>query len=153
ERMSARTFFETYVVPFATKHGIEAVMVRANNEEGKPLPALIDVLRGAKGDSFEKMIRGMGVPLYTHDRTNGQLKQSCTEKWKIRAIHQEARRRGIDLLRSAIGYHAMESRRIKAAWIETDGGFEVYKPLRRRDGKPVPIKWLEHYYPLIDLGM
>lgn len=149
ERISAPDFFMRYVRPYAEKHGIEAVMVRAQDVSGQPLPPLIDVLRG-RNDELKKSV---SVPLFTNDRTAGRLRQSCTDKWKVRAIHQEARRRGVTLLRSAIGFHAGESHRLKAEWLRADAGFDYYKPYQKRRGKLVTVKWLEHYYPLIDLQM
>ena len=153
ERLSAPEFFRRYVRPYAESHGIEAVMVRAVDVNKQPLPPLIDVLRNSSGDTFKEMIRAISVPLFTNDKSAGRLMQSCTDKWKIRAIHQEARQRGIELLRSAIGFHSGEVHRLKAGWQETDGEFEVYKPLTKRDGRLTTVKWLEHYYPLIDLRL
>lgn len=149
ERISAPDFFARYVRPYAERHGIEAIMIRAQDKTGVPLPPLIDVLRGANDD----LRKSVSVPLFTNDRTAGRLRQSCTDKWKIRAIHQEARRRGITLLQSAIGFHAGESHRLKAEWLRSEAGFDYYKPYQKRKGKLVKVQWLEHYYPLIDMQM
>lgn len=147
ERMTAPEFFERYVRPYADNHGIEAVMVRSLDKSGQPLPPLVDILREARpGDSIS-------VPLFTNDRTAGRLLQSCTDKWKIRAIHQEARRRGIKLLYSAIGFHAGEAHRLKGNFTEESAGFNYYQPLIKRKKKLTPVKWLRHYYPLIDLKL
>lgn len=153
ERMTAHEFFARHVKPYAAAHGIEAVFVRARNKHGQELPPLIDVLRQLRGESFKEISKGISVPLFTNDRSAGRLRQSCTDKWKVRAIHQEARRRGVKLLRSAIGFHRGESDRIKAAWQETDGEFEIFKPYVKRGGRLKTIKWLEHYYPLVDLRL
>lgn len=153
ERMSAPEFFQRYVLPYASSHGIEAVMVRAVDANKQPLPPLVDILRGSSGETFKEITRAISVPLFTNDRSAGRLMQSCTDKWKIRAIHQEARRRGITLLRSAIGFHSGEAHRLKGRWIGDEGGFSIYKPLSKRNKKLTEVKWLEHYYPLIDLKL
>lgn len=154
QRISAPNFFAQHVRPYAEKHGIEAVMVRAQDKTGKPLLPLIDMLKDRRGSAnFKELSKGISVPLFTNDRTAGRLRQSCTDKWKVRAIHQEARRRGVTMLRSAIGFHAGESHRLKAEWLRAESGFDYYKPYQRRAGKLITVKWLEHYYPLIDLQM
>lgn len=155
ERMTAPDFFHRFVVPYAGKHGIEPLFIRSVDKDKNDMPALGDTVRkiGNRADrDFYDMISGLCVPMFTNDRTKGRLRQSCTDKWKVRAINQEAKRRGITLLRSAIGFHAGECHRIKARYLCDDGGFSVYKPQANRDGKMVDIRWLEHYYPAIDLG-
>lgn len=151
ERMSAPDFFARYVVPYAQAHNIEAVLVRAKDRTGADLPPLIDALRATSFNGGR--LPSMSVPLYTNDRGQGRLRQTCTSKWKVAAIQQEARRRGITLLRSAIGFHYYESDRIKAQWRGTEGGYDIYKPYTNRRGRLVTVKWLEHYYPLIDLRL
>lgn len=154
ERMTARQFFERFVLPYASAHGIEAIMVRTLDENGQELPGLADVLaQAAEGQDFDDMAKGLLIPLFTKDRTRGRLAQSCTEKMKIRAIYQEAKRRGITQLRQAIGFHAMEVHRIKARYLREDAGFSIYKPQLRRGGIMRDIKWLEHYYPAVDMGL
>lgn len=147
ERITARQFFDNYVQPYARQAKIEAVFVRALDADKRPLPALVDTLKGVQiGDSIS-------VPLFTNDRTQGRLRQSCTDKWKVRAIHQEARRRGIKTLYSAIGFHAGEAHRIKGEYLETISGFDYYQPMTKRGSQLRKVKWLRHYYPLIDLRL
>jgi hypothetical protein len=155
ERMTAPAFFERFVKPYALDHGIEALLVRAQDENQQDLPAVITKLRsaGTGGNDFESIIKGISVPLFTNDKSRGRLRQSCTDKWKIRAINQEAKRRGVTPLRIAIGYHAGECHRLKARFIKTEDGFSIYKPQVTRDGAVKDVQWLEHYYPLIDLGL
>lgn len=154
QRMTAREFYDGFVVPYAESHGIEPIFARSVDANKQPLPDIIDLLRSSKSSEvFEEMISSISVPLFTNDRTRGRLLQSCTDKWKIRAINQEARRRGITLLRNAIGYHAGECHRLKANYLKDDGGFSIYKPFSKRGEKLAPVKWLEHYYPCIDLGL
>lgn len=160
ERMSAPEFFRRYVQPFAERTGIEAVMVRAQNKFKKELEPVEDVLRAsakracAKGEfHFDHVVKGLSVPLFTNDKSRGRLRQSCTSKWKIAAINQEAKRRGITLLRNAVGFHAGECHRIKARYLKDDGGFSIYKPQKVTGGISKDVNWLEQYYPCIDLGL
>lgn len=153
ERLTARQFFDSYVEPYAKKHSIEAVFVRSVDVNKNPLPALIDILRKSCGETFAEMTKGIAVPLFTKDRSAGRLRQSCTDKWKIRAIHQEARRRGVKTLRSAIGFHAGEVHRLKGKFLATEGSFDIYKPFVKRKGMLREVRWIEHYYPLINLGL
>lgn len=154
ERMGAPEFFERYVKPYAEKHGIEAVFVRAVDKERRPLPSVMDTIRicaAACEEDAESW--SLSVPMFTNGRTRGQLTQTCTSRWKLAAIYQEARRRKIKSLRCAIGYHAMEGHRIKAKYLCDDGGYSVYKPQIKRGGTLRDVQWLEHYYPCIDLGL
>lgn len=158
QRMTAEAFFEKHVRPYAEKHGIEAIMVRSQNRYGVELPGLLDILHnsaalGACQDDFDHMVKGLLMPFFTNDRSRGRLRQTCTDKMKIRAVNQEAKRRGIKTLRNAIGFHAGECHRIKARYLKDDNGFSVYKPQVNRQGTMIDVKWLEHYYPCIDLGV
>lgn len=153
ERITAPEFFERYVKPYGEQHGIETVMVRSVDKDKNQMPPLIDILRKAKSSDFKELTRGIAVPLFTNDRSAGRLKQNCTDKWKVRAIHQEARRRGITELHSAIGFHAGEAHRLKGDFIGEINGFGYYQPLTKRGARLTRIKWLRHYYPLIDLRL
>ena len=141
ERLTAPEYFERYVRPYANAHGVEAVMVRATDKDGQDLPALIDIAK----------TRPAFMPLFGSN--GGRLLQSCTDKWKMRAIRQEARRRGITHLESAIGFHAGEAHRIKAEWQRTQSGWNYYRGYAKRASQLVPIKWMTQYYPLIDLRL
>lgn len=154
-RMTAREFFDEHVKPYGEKHGVECVFVRALDEHKKPMPDIDEVLRlSSKKSTFGEMVSGVAVPLFTNDKTRGRLMQSCTDKWKKRAIHQEGRRRGAKLMRNAIGFHSGEAGRIKSRYIGQDGGFSIYKPQAQRDdGELHDIAWLEHYHPLVDRGL
>lgn len=156
ERMTAYDFFRRFVVPYSEKNGVESLLIRAVDRDKNPLPPLGDTVQrvGKRGDKdFYDMISGLCIPMFTNDKTKGRLRQSCTDKWKIRAINQEAKRRGVTVLRNAIGFHAGECHRIKARYLCDDGGFSIYKPQTNRDGKMSDVRWLEHYYPAIDLGL
>ena len=166
KRMTARQFFDDYVRPMGEKHGIETLFVRSLDENSKPIITIDEMLERsaeiakATNANFDAMIRGLCVPVFTNDKSRGRLRQSCTEKKKIRAIHQEARRRGVKTLVSAIGFHSGESHRIKARYLWDEGGFSIYKPQIKKKAKPPltghilkDIKWLEHYYPCVDLRL
>lgn len=160
ERMTAPQFFYRYVLPYAEKHGIEALFVRAQDKDGIPFPPLFDIVeevakrsKANPDQEFNEMVSGLLIPIFTNDKSKGRLRQTCTDKFKIRAVNQEARRRGITTLRNAIGFHAGECHRIKARFLKMDSGFSVYKPQVNRDGVLKDIQWLEHYYPCIDLGV
>jgi hypothetical protein len=136
------------VAPYAEKHGIEAVMVQAVDVEKKPLPALIEHIRAAPS----RGMKSLGIPLYGSE--GGQLVQSCTDKWKIRAIRQFAKDRGAKTLRTAQGIHIGEAyRRVKGRHIGKEGRWTIYQDTIRRDHKEVDVKWCSHYYPLVDLRM
>ncbi len=70
---------------------------------------------------------GLDIPMFGSN--GGRLKQSCTGKWKVQAIHQELRRRGATTAMTALGLHRGESHRIK----------------------PSGMKWASHCWPLCDL--
>jgi len=59
------------------------------------------------------------------------MSQTCTSKWKIAAIRQELRRRGAATATTSLGLTMDEVHRMK----------------------PSDVKWNNHNYPLIDLGM
>jgi len=115
-RSTAKEYFNEVTQPFAAEMGIEAVFVRAQDGSGNDLPD-IDVAHTLHGYD--------DIPLFGSE--GGRLQQSCTSKWKVAAIRQEARRRGATTMRSAIGLHMAETRRMKVS----------------------DVKWHTHYYPLI----
>ncbi len=168
ERISAPDFFRKYVVPLAESAGIESLLVRTKTREtktreGVPIPPLIQIVRessvkAASGSEFKQIVSNLGVPLFTNDESAGRLLQSCTDKWKVRAIKQAAKARKIKMLRSVIGYHYDEAaRRIDAIYLRQESGFDFYKPYRRRRVKGVmkkiPSRWEEQIYPLVDWRM
>jgi hypothetical protein len=121
ERTTAQEYFESVVRPYATAHGIEAVFVRANDGEGRPLPGLIERMRIVNGPA--------GVPMFGSE--GGRMIQSCTGKYKIRAIRQELRRRGATTARTAIGLTISEAARMRLS----------------------DVQWCQHYWPLVDLKL
>lgn len=151
-RSALREYFETVAKPLCRQWGIETAFVRTRDSKGQELPSIED-FHGETAPDF-----GIAkIPLFGSD--GGRLKQSCTDKWKARAIHQEARRRGATHLRSAQGIHYGEAaRRVKGLHVGLVDGFETYHDTTRvkdASGNSMvkAVKWLTHYYPLVDLRM
>ena len=120
-RTTAAEFFEEVTKPLAQQYGIDAVFVRALDGNGIPEPPI---------QADQRIVAGkyeIDIPLYGSN--GGQLKQSCTDKWKKRAIRQELRRRGATTAMTALGLHRGESHRIK----------------------PSDVQWHQSCWPLCDL--
>jgi hypothetical protein len=103
ERTTAREYFDRVIEPYARKHGIEAVFVRARGKDGVDLPPLIEKMAADNNPC--------GVPMF--GSRGGRIMQQCTGKYKIRAIRQELRRRGATTARTAIGLTVAETERMK----------------------------------------
>ncbi len=147
-RISAGDFFRRHLQPMAAAGGVEAFFVRAKYKDGSPLPAL-HVQMEAGG------MKQQNVPLFGSNM--GRLRQTCTDKWKMRAIRQELRRLGAKQSRSAVGIHRDEYMRRKSGvpigkFQHQDRQWNLYQTVDGRK-EPKPIKWMRHYYPLVDLGM
>jgi len=120
ERTSAKEYFDRVIEPYSSENGINAVFVRVQDKNGKELPAIIDLMRQGKS---------AGVPMF--GSMGGRNLQSCTGKYKIRAVRQELRRRGAITARTAIGLTIAETERMKIS----------------------DVKWNFHYWPLVDLKL
>lgn len=154
KRTPAREYYETVVVPLCRGTHVTPRFVRSMDKHKAELLDLSAQVRGVKA-------RMGGIPLF--GSRGGRLSQTCTDKMKIRAIHQEERRLGAKTVRNAQGIHADEAdRRIKGIFLRMDGGFGVYQTtiattIKNDDGTKRkvqhPIKWQTHYYPLVDLGI
>jgi hypothetical protein len=152
KRSTAREYFDEVVEPYARKHGIDARFVRAVDKNKRDLPSLEDATEAIIDIG---KFNSLSIPLY--GSRGGQRNQSCTDKWKIRAIRQEARRMGATRLITAQGIHAGEiGRRKKGIRIGVYGEWTLYQDtiMRKCDGEKVevPVKWCQHYYPLADRG-
>lgn len=138
ERITAREYFDRIVEPLAREGGIEARFVRARDGNRTELPALIDVVRNRP--QGKPLSSSLHIPLFGSN--GGRLIQSCTDRWKIRAISQELRRLGARSARGAQGIHYGEAaRRVKGEWLGVVDGFDTYR---------FGPKWLSHYYPFVD---
>jgi len=99
-RTDAKTFFEEVTRPLANKYGMDAYFVRAQDENGDDLPPLSDVLKAF-----------MNIPLFGSN--GGRRRQTCTDKWKKRAIKQQLRRLGAKTATSYLGITMDEVHRMK----------------------------------------
>lgn len=89
----------------ATSHGIAAFFVRAKLKDGSDMMPL-----------HEQMAIGLtkrqNVPMFGSE--GGRLRQTCTDKWKLRAIRQKLRELGAKKTRNAVGIHVEEYARRKS---------------------------------------
>lgn len=138
-RTDARTFFEEVIAPYCRDIGIKAVFVRTRDKKGNAYPPLHEAMLAMVNDSPRF------VPLFGSE--GGRLMQQCTDRWKVRAMLQEARRRGAGTMRAAIGLHCEEMGRVKGRWVGKSklDGFNTFRCTER--------DWLTKHYPLIDLKM
>lgn len=134
-RLSAQEFFDSEVAPRTRGTAIQAFFIRSEDKYGFALPDLWDASRAAHN-----------LPLF--GSRGGRNRQTCTDKWKIRAMQQQARKLGAKSARAAIGIHYGEAaRRVKGDYLCSEHGFDIYQTT---NGKRI-IKWMTHYYPLVDL--
>ncbi len=147
-KTTAAEFYETKIKPLGVEWGIETHFVRAVNNKKEPLPSLPEVLL-----SCADRDKAGPVPLF--GSKHGRLRQSCTEKWKIRAMKQQLRRLGATSALSHQGILWSErARRTKGVYIGEENGLSIYRTsYTDKDGEVIETKWLTHCYPLIDLKM
>src|SRR5208337_1388083 len=136
--------------PYCEKHNILARFVRSVDKYKKPLPDLMEQTRATIAAG---KLTSLKIPVF--GSKGGRLMQSCTSKWKIRAIHQEARRLGATTLNTAQGIHFGEAgRRVNGRVIGKVGEWTIYQDTvtRRVDGDKVEVdvRWCTHYYPMVD---
>jgi len=146
EKITARDFFYNFLEPFAKERGIKAYFVRSVDKYKNPLPSIPEYLAARE--------KANSVPMY--GSRGGQMLQSCTSKWKLAAMKQQLRRLGATTARSAQGIHWDEAaRRVKGTFIGLENGHSIYRDetKNKRSGKITTVKWLTHYYPLVDLRM
>lgn len=146
-RSTAKEYFDDVIVPLCKGTHVEARFVRSVDENKVPLPSLRDqLIAGAKD------MTAAGIPMFGSN--GGRLQQSCTDKMKIRACRQEARRMGATTNRNAQGIHFAEAyRRVKGRFIGMDGEWSVYRTCVTVSGEVREIKWQSHYYPFVDRKM
>jgi len=160
-RASARVYFDEVVKPYASRHEIDARFVRSVDKNGVELPDLGDyTAKVAASGNF----KGLNIPMFGSRK--GRVTQRCTDKMKIRACRQEARKMGAKTMTIGQGIHIGEaSRRVSGFYLYNEGKWSIYQTTidayrnEDQDGKTVrvkykkPIKWLKHFYPLVDLGL
>lgn len=153
ERTSAEEYFNQVTKPFADKWGIDARFVRAT--EGRkvkvPLPSIEDWLKREleRARRGERVAQFGSMPLPLYGSNGGRLKQTCTDKWKIQALKQEARRLDATFVYSAQGIHAAEAwRRAKGVYYGKWLGFDAFHTVNSTGEVE---SWMMHCYPLVDL--
>jgi len=150
ERMTNREFFDRYVLPLADEWDIDARMVRARDKDGVEMPSIQDYtdLMIAQGKANH-----CKMPLFGSN--GGRLGQSCTSRWKVRAIRQELRRMGATSARGAQGIHLGEAvRRMKGANPRQEHGMTTWDDVEgQSDGEPIISGTWSHYYPLVELRL
>lgn len=156
ERTTSEEYFNRVIVPLCKGSHVTPYFVRSVDKNKQPLKPLRELLieKARNGEAF-------GVPLF--GSRGGRARQSCTDKMKIRAIHQRERMMGAKSARNAQGIHFHEAdRRTKGRFLRMDGQWSEYQTtvaytVALPDGSKVKkhkdIKWQKHYYPLVDLRL
>ena len=149
-RISAGEFFRKHVSPMASRRGIAAYFVRSRFKDGTELPPLHEQM--ASGG-----LEAQNVPLFGSE--GGRLRQTCTDKWKMRAIRQQLRRLGATKkARSAVGLHVDEYMRRQSGiplgkFVFENLSYVYYQTVNGSRKEPKPVKWMEHYYPIVDMKL
>lgn len=166
KKSTTKQYFEDVCAPLCERLGIIPRFARAEFFDKTKFPPLIDHLK-------ECAVTGKKPNIPMFGSRMGRLRQVCTDKWKIRALRQEARRMGAKTNRNAQGIHFGEAdRRVKGRFLYMDGIWSVYQTTvivnakNPITGNPMTdletgkrtkvhkdIKWQTHYYPLVDLKM
>lgn len=153
-RGSAAEFFHDCVKPLARKWGISAYFVRARDGNGDDMPSIEEHTRQMVAQGKLTSIK---MPLFGSN--GGRYGQSCTQRWKATAIHQQARRLGATSMRTHQGIHTQELHRVKGLHIGKVDGLNTYRDIDGKisrgpnKGRPRFVKWLTHCYPLIDCNL
>lgn len=146
-RTSSEVYYREIVQPLAEQHGIKAMFVRAVDKHKAELPPIRDAVSSCLSTGQRP-----SIPMFGSRK--GRLTQTCTDKWKIRAMRQAARSLGATTNCNAQGIHYGEAdRRVKGRFIGEQGMWSIYQTTIKRDGKEVSVKWQTHYYPLVDLRL
>lgn len=155
-KSTSKGYFDEVVVPLGVKHGFTAKFVRSQYFDKTEFESLLLHVRICASQGIKP-----NIPMF--GSRDGRLRQVCTDKWKIRALRQEARRLGALTNCNAQGIHAGEAdRRVSGLYLHNNGRWSIYKTtfaekVLQPDGTKrkiqKPIKWMTHYYPLVDLGL
>lgn len=147
-------YFQEVVIPMSEKYGIKSYFTRSRYKDGSEFETLVEHVKKCAREG-----RKPNIPLF--GSRNGRLRQVCTDKWKIRALRQQARALGAKTNCNAQGIHIEEAyRRVKGTYIRNDGIWSIYQTevdetVKNPDGTKTKIqkaiKWQTHYYPLVDL--
>lgn len=155
-KSTSKEYFDEVVVPLGNKFGFAAKFVRSQYFDKAYFETLLVHVRICASQGIKP-----NIPMF--GSRGGRLRQVCTDKWKIRALRQEARRLGATTNCNAQGIHAGEAdRRVSGIYLRNNGRWSIYKTtfdekVRQPDGTKIkikkPLKWMTHYYPLVDLGL
>ncbi len=156
-RSSLDDYFIDVVTPLGEKYGVTARLVRSRYITKNRMEPLVEHVRQCAIEG-----RKPNIPMFGSKK--GRLRQVCTDKWKIRALRQDARNWFMAKTNcNAQGIHAGEAdRRVKGIYLRNHGKWSIYQTTvdawenlpdgtKRKIQKP--IKWQTHYYPLVDLGL
>lgn len=119
ERSNAKTFFEQVTRPLSWQSGMDAYFVRTVDNNGVPLPDIMTDQR-LNNDEEAGSRYQIDIPMFGSDM--GRLKQSCTHKWKVRAVRQQLKRLGASTATTSLGLTMDEVHRMKQ---NTDVKWEV----------------------------
>lgn len=141
-------YFDEIVVPMGLKYGVQCRFVRSRYKTGQHLEPLIEHVRKCAEEGKKP-----NIPMF--GSRGGRLRQVCTDKWKIRALRQDARKWfGATTNCNAQGIHHGEAdRRVSGTFLRMSGKWSIYQTEVKTKTGPKPIKWQTHYYPLVDLKM
>lgn len=157
-RSTAKVYFDEILAPLAAKHGHDCRFVRSCDKFGNEHLPLGEYTRQvAESGNF----KNLNIPMF--GSRGGRVMQRCTDKKKIRACRQALRKMGAKTACGAQGIHIGEaSRRVNGDFLRMEGQWSIYQTIveerqKQPDGTKIkirkPIKWLTHYYPLVDLTL
>lgn len=148
-KSSALDYYSEIIIPLCEKYAFRAYFEKAENKEKLPLDSLIAHTRMC---AVTGKFNNLKIPMY--GSRGGRMRQSCTDKWKIRAINQTLRYLGAKTALTFQGIHAGEAwRRVRGTFLEKRGKWTIYQTVIRTKSANKQIKWLTHCYPLVDLGL
>lgn len=142
-RMAASDFFSEVILPYSRNRGVESHFYRVRDKDKNEREGLGSHVK-LREDGVVSFI-----PVFGYNSKTGRparLLQSCTERFKVRAVRQCLRSLGAKSARGAEGLHVDEVlRRARGEPVETqeDGFLTLHTDL----------KWLTRYYPLATLRM
>lgn len=145
---TVQVYFDEIVAPLASRYGIAARFVRSRYITKSHLEPLVEHVKSCA-------ISGKKPNIPMFGSRGGRLRQVCTDKWKIRAMRQDARNWfGAKTNCNAQGIHIGEAdRRVKGIFLRMSGKWSIYQTtVKTRNGEKI-VRWQTHYYPLVDLGL
>lgn len=117
DRATADEYYNEVIKPYCKKIGVKSSFPRAKDKNGNPLDSIWDNLQSGSTS---------GVPLFGSG--GGRLMQTCTGKYKIRAVRQFLRTEKVRKAVIYLGLTKDEAHRMK----------------------PSDVKWAQNEWPLIN---